>query len=87
MVPQNWFHSKSLKTFTFQNTAKTFRNQGNRTLRPPNLAAIEDGGAKEVVFRVSGTISSGASGGFAEVRGTRVFARGPLAMDALDKVL
>lgn len=51
------------------------------------MAATEDGGAKEVVFRVSGTASSGASGGFAEGRGTRVFARGPVAMDALDKVL
>lgn len=39
------------------------------------MAAIEDGGAKEVVFRVSGAASFGASGGFTEVRGTRVFAR------------
>ncbi|KAH0508541.1 Ribosome production factor 2-like protein [Microtus ochrogaster] len=70
-----------------QKTAKTFRNQGNRTLCPPTVAATEVGRAKEVVFRVSGTASSSASGGFAEVRGTRVFARGPVAMDALDKVL
>lgn len=80
-----WFpktrpHSKSLKAFTLQNTAKEFRD-------PPNIAAIEDRGAKEVVFRGSGTASSGASGGFAEVRAARVFARSPVAMDALDKVL